>query len=233
MKIQYIGQELDLFKDAINWKKYFTNSFKKYIQGDVLEVGAGSGVNTKYLVLDNNSINSITCLEPDPELFSKIKDQHQLDGFIADRIVNGTLFDIDSMFDSIIYIDVLEHIEDSIREVIEIKKRLKPNGVLIILVPAYQFLYSKFDKNVGHYRRYNKRLLRKDINNELLEKDLFYLDSLGFLASFVNKIALNKGMPSKKNIMFWDKILVPISNYFDKVLLKKIGKSLVGIYFKS
>lgn len=233
MKIQYIGQELDLFKDAVNWKKYFSNHIKKYIKGDILEVGAGSGVNTKFFLFDNNNVNSITCLEPDTDLYSKIKNQHQIDGLIVDRIVNGTLLDIDSMFDSIIYIDVLEHIEDSKREVLEIKKRLKPNGVLIILVPAYQFLYSKFDKSVGHYRRYNKNLLRKDINNELQEKDLFYLDSLGFLASFVNKIALNKGMPSKKNIMFWDKILVPLSNYFDKLLFKKIGKSLIGIYFKN
>lgn len=233
MKIQYIGQELDLFKDAINWKKYFSKNIKKYIKGDVLEVGAGAGVNTKYLVFDNKSITSISCLEPDSDLCSKIKEQHMLDGLNTFSIINGTLIDIDTMFDTIIYIDVLEHIEDSIGEVVEIKKRLKPNGVLIILVPAYQFLFSKFDENVGHFRRYNKNLLRNDISNELLEKDLFYLDSLGFLASFVNKIALNKGMPSKKNIQFWDTILVPISYFIDKLLLKKIGKSLVGVYFKT
>lgn len=93
-------------------------------------------------------------------------------------------------------------------------------------------MFSEFDKNIGHYRRYNKKLLRKDINKLLLEKNVFYLDSMGFFASLVNKLILKKSNPSESNIIFWDKILIKISKLTDKLFFHLFGKSLVGIYQK-
>ncbi len=62
----YIGNELDLFKDATNWKKYFSKNISEFINGDVLEIGAGIGINTPYLI--GNKTKSITCVEPDKKL---------------------------------------------------------------------------------------------------------------------------------------------------------------------
>ena len=228
----YIGNELELFKNATNWKKYFSSIIAEYIHGDVLEVGAGIGINTNYLV-NNSKISSITCIEPDPTLCLQIKKNHKETNITESEIINGTIENTTKTFDTIIYIDVLEHIEDSQNEIERITIRLNKGGNLIILVPAFNFLYSEFDKKIGHYRRYNKKLLRFDINKKLKEKKLFYLDSLGFFASLTNKIILKKNTPTEKNIHLWDKKLIPITKLTDKLICNTFGKSLIGVYQKT
>ena len=93
-------------------------------------------------------------------------------------------------------------------------------------------MFSEFDKSIGHYRRYNKKILRKEINQLLKEQKIFYLDSVGLMASIANKFFLKKSTPSQANIKFWDKILVSFSKSIDRITLNKFGKSLVAIYQK-
>ncbi len=228
----YIGNELELFKNATNWKTYFSSQINKYIYGDVLEVGAGIGINTSYL-LNKNKVNSITCIEPDQVLCLQIKENHKKTFITSADIINGTIQDTNKTFDTIIYIDVLEHIEESKKEIEIIRSKLNKGGHLIILVPAFNFLYSEFDKRIGHFRRYNKKKLREETNQTLKEKKIFYLDSLGFFASLTNKLILKKSTPSEENIHFWDKKLIPMTKLIDKMICYTFGKSLIGIYQKT
>lgn len=232
MENTYIGNELDLFKNASNWKNYFSKKIKPYIKGDILEVGAGIGANTKYLIHDNVNIKSITCLEPDAILCEEMKLNHLNDKIDAKEILNGTIEDVNKQFDTIIYIDVLEHIEKSKEEIELIKKRLNTDGQLIILVPAFNFLFSEFDSKIGHFRRYDKQILKHEVNNTLKLQKTFYLDSLGVIASLVNKYILKKGTPSPANVNFWDKRIIPFSKFLDIISFNTFGKSLIGIYQK-
>jgi SAM-dependent methyltransferase len=232
MNIEYIGKELDYFKEAINWKNYFSDKIIKYIKGDVLEVGAGIGINTNFFTKNNKRLSSITCLEPDKKLCEKIITNNHNNLHKINEIITGTIEDIDKKYDTIIYIDVLEHIEKSKKEIELIKCRLKKDGCLIILVPAYNYLFSEFDKNIGHFRRYNKAMLNEEIDNQLELKKIFYLDSMGFFASLVNKIFLKKSTLSINNIKFWDNFLIKISKISDKLFFHQFGKSLIGVYQK-
>ena len=73
----------------------------------------------------------------------------------------GTIADIsDRWFASILNIDVLEHLEADHQEVAMVAKLLRPQRHLIVLSPAYQFLFTEFDAAIGHYRPYNKAALR-------------------------------------------------------------------------
>ncbi len=229
--IDYIGNELELFQHAVNWKKYFSSKIKPYIKGDILEVGAGFGANTKYLLTSNS--NSWTFVEPDSILASQISEQTS--GInISKEIIVGTIDSLveDKKFDTIIYIDVLEHIKESVEEIEKIKSHLKTGGHLIILVPAFQFLFNEFDARIGHFRRYDKPLLRIEINYRLVEKKLFYLDSCGFLASLANKLILKKSAINVGQVKFWDRFLIRCSYLSDFMFLRKFGKSLIGIYQK-
>ena len=107
MNMKYIGNELELFKNAHNWKSYFSGKLRDDIYGDVLEVGSGICANTKYL--NNSNVTSWTCLEPDENLINSIEENNTNNIF-----VNGTIDSIkdDKKFDTIVYIDVLEHIEE-------------------------------------------------------------------------------------------------------------------------
>lgn len=229
-KTDYIGDELTLFQNAKNWKAYYSSYFKKYLKGRVLEVGAGLGGTT--LSLCDGSQEEWICLEPDASLCQNI---HKL---ISDKKLpacckaqTGFLSDIpaDEKFDAILYIDVIEHIEDDKKELQLAAQHLKPGGALLIIVPAHQFLYSPFDKAIGHYRRYSVNRTREAIPAELKIVKSIYLDSVGLLASTANKLFLKQSYPTLKQVLFWDRTMVPVSRVFDKLLLHQLGKSVLLI----
>ena len=149
---QYEGQELDSFAHAQNWKNYWSSCVLPSISGDVLEVGAGIGVNTPILV--SNAVGSWTCLEPDPELAGRAQAALQNNPkTTACEVVVGTTASVlpsGRQFDTLVYIDVLEHIPEDADELKTAARLLRRGGKLVVLSPAHQWLYSPFDKAIGH-----------------------------------------------------------------------------------
>lgn len=227
----YIGDELDLFSKAKNWKAYWSSQVIPFLQGSVLEVGAGIGSNTHLLF--NRKVKNWTCLEPDGQLYDALKSNllqdQNLNGV---QVVNGTMGDLDacSRFDSIIYIDVVEHIEEDAQELALASSRLNPGGFLVVLSPAHQWLFSEFDERIGHFRRYCKKSLRAAAPLDLKLCRLRYLDSCGLAASLANRLILHQGLPKPKQIEFWDRQLVPPSVTFDRLTCYIFGKSILGVW---
>lgn len=232
--IEYIGNELELFENAENWKNYWSQSVLPYIKGDVLEVGAGIGGTTSILLKMDHI--SWTCIEPDKKLAVQLEKKKN-DGLLSERItvITGTIEDIpqEQKFDCILYIDVIEHIENDKNELTIAARHLKETGTLFILTPAHNWLYSPFDKSVGHFRRYNKTTLQQCTPENLEVIKIKYLDSVGLFASLVNKIFLKQSNPSIKQIYFWDKFIIPLSKIFDTIMNYNIGKTVTGIWRKN
>lgn len=231
---QYVGGELRIFEHAINWKEYYRRALAPFIQGDVLEVGSGLGGTTA--VLSQCAHREWTCLEPDRILSSQTQQKIEL-GQLP-RTCNtliGTIEDIspDRRFDTILYIDVLEHIENHRGELMKASQHLTATGNLIVLSPAHQSLFTPFDQSIGHYRRYNKASLRKIAPPNTCCLLLRYLDCIGMLASFANRILLKQSMPSLTQILFWDRVLVPISCRMDWIFNYKIGKSILAVWTRN
>jgi 2-polyprenyl-3-methyl-5-hydroxy-6-metoxy-1,4-benzoquinol methylase len=161
MSYHYAGTELTLFAAAANWKAYVGQVLGRYIAGRVLEVGAGIGGSTGHF--DNARVSEWTCLEPDPDLTRLIGERVQA-GEIRPtcRVVTGTIENIhrDAQFDTILYLDVLEHIADDRAELAGARTHLADRGKLVVLAPAHQYLFSPFDVAVGHHRRDERTALR-------------------------------------------------------------------------
>lgn len=230
----YIGSELEIFRHATNWKQYYGRLTRPYFGDTVLEVGAGIGATTKFLCVPENHKRWVT-LEPDPDMAVQIEEKirnEDLPACCEVKIETLSTLDADEKFDSVIYIDVLEHIEDDASEAKAAARHLNAGGHLIILSPAHQCFYTPFDKAIGHYRRYNKRALLSVIPEELKCVKLIYIDSVGAIASLANKLILRQPMPSLQQIIFWDKRMIPLSSVVDRVVRHKIGKSILGIWQK-
>ena len=125
---------------------------------------------------------------------------------------------------------MLEHIKDHKLEILTAVKKLKKNGHLVIFVPANNFLYSNYDKSIGHYRRYGKQFFFNFTKKYNLKcKKLMYIDSIGFLFLLINKMINPK---NKKNVgvatLIWN-FFVPFSRIIDKLIFNKFGKSLMCI----
>ena len=230
----YVGKELDLFSNAINWKNYWRNQIYPYLGSNILDVGSGIGSNLELLWTNSSKW---VCLEPDLKFLSRINNiRNKIDAKDSVNIIGGDLNSLKfpkESFDTIIYIDVLEHILEDKKELLKATFYLKPSGHLIVLSPAFQFLYSPFDRAVGHYRRYTKKSLKNisPYNCKVIKSN--YLDSVGCLASLMNKLILRKSNPSMSQINFWDKKIIPLSYFFDKLFLNSFGRSLYCVWKKN
>jgi SAM-dependent methyltransferase len=230
---KYIGDELELFAAVHNWKSYWSRRIQPFVRGDVLEVGAGMGANTPYL--ERLSQGRLVCLEPDAQLFAHLKENFEHAANPSrHELICGTLKDLkaDQTFDTILYIDVLEHIADDAEELTAAASRLRPGGRIVILSPAHQMLFTPFDAAIGHFRRYNRAMLRRITPASLSVESLFYLDSAGLLLSAANLLLLRQAMPTKKQLHVWDSLVIPVSRALDRCFLDAVGKSIVGVWQK-
>src|ERR1017187_6152662 len=231
-ELNYVGSELDLFAAVWNWKAYWSGQIRPFLSGDILEVGAGIGSNTRFL--DPGGAERGVCLDPDPELIVRLVEKF---GTVLPRrsheAVCGTLESLaGQQFDTIIYIDVLEHIDNDREELNRAASHLRPGGHLIVLSPAHQRLFSPFHAAIGHFRRYNRPMLRTISPASLRLERMRYLDCAGLILSAANRLLLRQSMPTKAQLRFWDHWIVPLSRVLDKLLLYSVGKTIIAVWSK-
>jgi hypothetical protein len=231
--VPYAGKELQLFEGAVKWKRYFSPFIKPYLKSSVIEVGPGLAPNTP--LLNDGSADVWVMLEADAimalDIEKKIKN-----GLLPSncKVVGGTLSFLEkkTKYDSILYIDVLEHIKKDKEEIQLATGLLKPGGHLVVLSPAFRSLYSPFDKTIGHYTRYTKQTLRKLLPASLAEVDLRYLDSTGFFLSLANRLLLKQKYPTQAQVNTWNRYAIPVSRITDRIVNYSFGRSILGIWKK-
>ena len=180
--MNYPGKELELFDKANFWRKYIYFKTNKFIRGNILEIGAGLGSFTSTYL---KNAYSITVSELDPFNLEFLKKRFAKTNI---KIIDKYVTEINDNFDSIMYMNVLEHIEKDKEEINNSLKILNKNGMLIILVPAHQKLFSKFDKEIGHFRRYDLNFFENlHLQDAKIEK-LYYLDSAGYFLYYAQYI---------------------------------------------
>ena len=226
---QYKGWELKSFDEAYNFRKFQISKIKKYIfRSNLLDVGAGNGGLVNYYFQIAKKIN---IFEPSKNLNKRIKKK-----FKNKKIkIYLNKPHPKKKFDVIMYMDVIEHIENYDQEIQSILKNLKNNGYLIINVPAFNCLYTEFDKNVGHTKRFVKKDLQDLAQKHLLKLKLIeYYDIIGFFLIFISKFIFQSHLKTKnvsRNIKIWN-TLIPISKFLDKVFFNVLGKSLICVLQK-
>ena len=227
----YVGSKLELFGAATRWKRYLKQQIGPFVKGRVLEVGAGIGTTAR--ALSGSSEAEWVCLEPDPKLASQVEEKVRARELPAHcRSVVGTTRTSGGLgrFDAILYVDVLEHIEDDSAELARASELLSEGGHLIVLAPAHQWLFTPFDRAIGHHRRYSRRALTElNVPNLRLTRSR-YLDSTGLLASAGNLLFLRSPMPTAGQIRFWDSVLVRLSRVLDPLLGYRVGKSVLVVW---
>jgi len=229
----YSGNELELFAAAVHWKAYWSSQIEPYLGQQVLELGAGLGATAR--ALNHRCYQRWVGLEPDDGMCAQLRKsmcEGGLPGCFELRHGTSRCLSSDERFDTILYIDVLEHIEQDRDELALVADHLTDGGHIVILAPAHNFLYSDFDNKVGHHRRYDKALLRAIVPHALRIKRMHYLDSVGMLASLANRWVLKAGTPTLAQVKLWDSGMVRASRWVDRLCGHRLGKSIVCILEK-
>ena len=227
LKKDYEGWELKFFDNSKNFRFYQLKLIKKYLKGYLAEVGPGNGTNLFYY---KNEPSKIDLFEPSKKHYINLKKKFKNCNKIK---FYNKFFSGKKKYDTILYLDVIEHIKEDKKEIMKALNLLKKNGNLIINVPAFSYLYSNFDKDVGHYRRYSKSDFKKKLEGLNFQKANFiYFDTIGFILSLLSKIFISDYKKDfDKKIKFWDS-MIWISRIIDFISFRSLGKSLLVIIKK-
>lgn len=224
---KYPGKELEIFDKAIVFQKYIYFLTKKFLKSKTLEIGAGMGSFTRNYFKE---INDVSVTEIDQNNFDILKEKFKNEKI---NIFSKKIQQIEGKFETIIYLNVLEHIESDLQEIDDALSKINNGGYLIIVVPAHQKLYTNFDKEIGHFRRYDKKFFNRNYKNASIEK-LVYVDAMGYFLYFLNKIIFSKETyPSTLKVQIWDKIFTPITILVDFILGYKFGKNVLCVLKKT
>lgn len=156
MKNGHGHETLESMSQAVWYNQWTLKKFKKFLSGDILEVGCGIGNFTKSL----KGYGNLFAIDIDESYIDEVKKVITGKAGKGD-IETGKYFFKDKKFDTIVCINVLEHIEKDQQALGNMYQLLKKEGSLILLVPAHNFLFGRIDESIGHFRRYDSKELTK------------------------------------------------------------------------
>ena len=180
-----ITENLNAWNKLDRYSKWIYHMYEKYIGKEVLDIGGGVGTAISFYIDKAERVVATELFENQVNIMNKRFENYQYFKAIQADIMKDDFSAYDK-FDTIILINVLEHIEDDRKALANIKKLLKYSGTIIICVPAMPGLYCYMDKNVGHYRRYTKGELRvKAKRAELQVIEDKYMNFMGILPYWI------------------------------------------------
>lgn len=231
----------DLFESAAgmaaanNYNDWTYSLFAPLVRGRVLEVGCGVGTFTQRLAKPS-VIKSLLSIDISEQAVARCQ------AVVRSPIVEvrqADVREIEGEFDLVLCMNVLEHIEDDAAAFRHMLGLVRPGGSLFLLVPAHEWLFTSFDAESGHHRRYNKRLVRQLLDEatggrtHLLELRQFYFNSVGALGYWAVYKLLGKPprAGAGAEIGWFDRSIVPLQRRLEGTAMP-FGISLVTMVTK-
>lgn len=222
--------DLEIMAKASNYRNWIYRQIAPFIGQRILEVGAGIGNFTK-LLLDRELVLPV---DKYPFCVKYLKARLGNDLKVMPMQLDITQRAIHALshygFDTVICLNVLEHIEDDLCALSHMHTVLKSGGLLIVLVPAFQFLYGSVDRSLGHYRRYSRRSLIAKMRQAGFQVETsFYMNMIGIAGWFLNNRMLKWSEESATQIGFFDRFIAPWAERTERLVRPPVGLSVIAI----
>jgi SAM-dependent methyltransferase len=226
-------ETLKSIANAQRFNKWMYEAILPFCKGKILEIGSGIGNISAFFIKDSYQI-----------VLSDIRNSYctYLAEIFRNEVERNNIIRIDlvhpefdktyaswfSTFDTVFALNVLEHIKDDELAICNAKKLLRDGGNLVILVPAYPFLYNRFDKELEHFRRYTKKSLSALIAGHFHLVHTKYFNLAGIPGWFFSgKVLQNKIIPGNQMKLF--NALVPFFKILDKIVGNRMGLSVIAV----
>lgn len=230
-------ETLEAFSEAGAFNRWLYQKIVGYVQGKTLETGSGIGNISTFLLKDLEDV-SLSDLRPEycrllRNKFSynnHLKGVYELDLSLED--FNSKYSELIERFDTVIALNVIEHITDDLLAIQNAKALLRKNGKLVILVPAGQWLYNSIDHELGHIKRYSKSAL-----NELMESaglvvaDCRYFNAAAILGWWVSGSILREKSISSFKLNIYNR-MIPLFKIMDWFVSPFTGISVISVGLK-
>ena len=217
---------LENLGEAERFNRWVLSRFEHHLGEDVLEVGCGSGT---FTVLMAARGHRVTGIDIDPSYVETAK--QRVAKFSGCRVACGdaTAADWPERFDTVVALDVVEHIEDDHAFLRRLARVLRPGGKLVVKVPAAPSLMSTLDRVVGHHRRYDKASLRETFRDAgLTPLSLSHFNVAGTLGWWLNGKVLKRTTPPGEQVKAFE-TLVPLFRAAESIVPPPFGLSLIGV----
>lgn len=225
--MSYQGTDiLELLSSAVNYNNTLADLCLENLLPNCNKIiDFGAGIGTLAEIFRHKGYET-ECIEKDDNLNNILNNK----GFKVFKELNSYK---ENEIQNLVSFNVFEHIENDEEAFKEVFSKLSKNGKFFLFLPANKFLYSSFDKRLGHFRRYNKSELKTMLKKIgfTIEKS-YYFDSIGFVLAYLYKITNKKGTISKFHIKFYDKYLFKLSRFLDRIFCKIFGKNIVLVLSK-
>ena len=225
-------ETLNVIEKANNFNKWMYDTIKPHCKGKVLEIGCGIGNISEFFIKDRFDIVLSDLRDSYIEIVKNKFTNKVLKINLVDSNFDDKYKELIGTFDTVFALNVIEHIKDDIKAIENCKKLLNKNGHLIILVPAFQFLYNNFDIELEHFRRYTHKSLRKClIENKFVIKKIFSFNLIGIFGWFYSGTILKKKIIPEGQMKLYNKLIF-LFKFFDLFVFSKIGLSVVSFSIK-
>lgn len=218
------AKTLKIMKTASWYNNWLFSMIAPDIKGEILEIGAGVGNFTSLLA----KLGNVVTIDINQEYIKKLRKLIGENAGFGD-IESGKYFFKNREFDTIVCLNVLEHIKKDKQAILNMYNLLKVGGKLVLLVPAHQFNYGTLDVNLGHFKRYSKEPLKRKLKKTGFNINrVRYLNLLGAIGWFINARILKRKLLPKNQLSIFDKIARPFL-VMEKVIEPAFGLSLLVI----
>jgi 2-polyprenyl-3-methyl-5-hydroxy-6-metoxy-1,4-benzoquinol methylase len=221
-----LADTLDSLDDAVNYADWIYSLMQPYLGRRVLEVGAGHGTLTDRMLEGR----TVTATDVSPRCVSILEDRYAGNDHVT--VLHADVDDAPALgqFDAVVLVNVLEHIADDARALRSLEKALGAGGHLVLYVPAFEALYSDFDRRIGHHRRYRAEQLADLVTEAGLEVvDLRYVNLVGAIAWWVFATKLGQTPTKKWSALTFDRAVVPVVSRIERRRRPPFGQSILCV----
>lgn len=221
-----LSNTLEVLSDSM--PRYAQWLGRQVVSGDedlLLEIGAGTGTMTTVLATQS----AVVAFEPSLDARRELVKRTSLNPNI--RVVESLEECRKSgPFDSIVLVNVLEHIEHDVRFLQDLRTMLRVGGKVVVLSPAHNCLYSNFDASIGHVRRYTRKRLTATFQAAGFARvHVRYFNAVGALLWLIVNRFLKREAASSGQTRLYDQLIVPCSSFVDRLSIRPFGQSVVGV----
>lgn len=222
-----LAETLESLDGATNYASWIYDLAEQYVGPRTLELGAGHGTFTGRLAERSTRLVAVEISEQFAEVLRKrYQDDQRVEvhqGDLGAAAQHGP-------YDSAVLINVLEHIEDDHAALRQLFDLLEPDGHLILWVPAFQLLYSEFDRKVGHYRRYTMATLGEELERAGYDiETMRYVNSIGAVAWLLMARLLRRTPTVGAPVRIFDRYIVPRLQRFEDRRQLPFGQSIFAV----
>lgn len=232
-KLTYVGKDLEAMSFAVNYHRWILDRFRPFLGKRIVEVGAGTG-DFSALLLETKP-EMLSLIEPSA-MFEQLSVRIEKSGSQSVKLYNTIFREAADEIregqqpDSIIYVNVLEHIEDDAGELEAVRETLTRKGRIFIFVPALSWLYGNFDRAIGHHRRYERRELEakcRAAGFQIVQS--YYFDFAGIFPWWIKYRLLKSSNLDSSAVQIYDKLVVPFARIGEGIVRPPIGKNILLI----